>query len=186
MTRLLRCKRPRFFALTLVLLGAVLMTLFPASAQADPPALPVSNRADFPPELAAIIKHEAGSRLADHGSFFLDSFSDDAMMDFPFDPSGGFSVQGQKAIRELFVKVEQTIRIEHVVLTRTYHTDDDNSIIIEYTSRPRFLKGDVSFSQQYIAVVEFKAGKIVLFREYINPLKPLEALGRLSAPNPRR
>ena len=185
MTRLLRCKNLRVFALTLSLLGAALMTPVPSSAQADPTAQPVSNHADFPPELAAIIKHEAGSRLADHGSFFLDSFTDDAVMEYPFDPGGAFSVQGRRAIRELFVKVERTIRIEHVMLTRTYYTADDKSMILEYTSRPRFLKGDVSFSQQYIAVVEFKAGRIVLFREYINPLNPLRALGRLPASTPR-
>ncbi len=54
------------------------MTPASSTAQADSPARPTSNHADFPPELAAIIRHEAGKRLADHGSFFLDSFTDDA------------------------------------------------------------------------------------------------------------
>ncbi len=180
-----RCKTARVIALTLPLAGAVLMIAATSTAQADSPAQSAGRHADFPPELAAIIRHEAGKRLADHGSFFLDSFTDDALMEFPFDPGGGFSVQGRKAIRELFVKVERTIRIEHVVLTRTYYIDHGGSMILEYTGRPRFLKEDVSFSQQYIAVVEFKAGKIALFREYINPLKPLQALGSVSTPKSR-
>ena len=185
MIRLPRCKTVRLIAFTLSLLGAILMTPVSSPAQANAATQPAIIQADFPPELAAIIRHEAGTRLADHGSFFLDAFTDDAIMEFPFDPGGGFSVQGRKAIRELFVQVEQTIRIEHVVLISTYYTDHDSSMIIEYTSKPRFLKGDVSFSQQYIAVIEFTSGKIALFREYINPLKPLQALGRLPVPNTR-
>ena len=149
--------------------GVCFMSHVPSRAQSQQQE---SSRADFSVELARVIKQEAGTRLADHGTFFLDYFTEDAVMEFPFDPGGGFSVQGTTAIHELFVKVDRSIRIE------TYHTDNGATMILEYTSQPRFLKGNVAFPQRYISVVGFRDGRISLFREYINPLKPLQALGK--------
>lgn len=74
--------------------------------------------------------------------------------------------------------MERSIRIEHVVLNKSYKATDGKTLIIEYTSVPRLLKSNITFSQQYIAVITLENGRITLLREYINPLKPLQAQGK--------
>ena len=52
-----------------------------------------------------------------------------------------------------------------------------NGLIAEYTSHSRYLPRDVPYSNRYVGILEFRNSLITLWREYVNPLVVLEALG---------
>jgi ketosteroid isomerase-like protein len=54
---------------------------------------------------------------------------------------------------------------------------DPDRLIAEYTSHSRYLPRDVPYSNRYVGIFEFRAGRVAQWREYVNPQTVLEALG---------
>lgn len=50
-------------------------------------------------------------------------------------------------------------------------------LVAEYTSHSTYLPRNVPYSNRYVGIVEFRGGRITHWREYVNPLTVLEALG---------
>lgn len=122
----------------------------------------------YPREIAAIMITALGDRLRPPGDNFLDAFSDDAVLEFPF--GGGMlpTTRGRQEIDHLFTVVPEQASVEDVVLD-TYYRAADDTTILEYRSRPRIVATGARFDQRYVAVVKTRAGKITLVREYFDP-----------------
>ena len=54
---------------------------------------------------------------------------------------------------------------------------DPDCLVAEYSSHSTYLPRNVPYENQYIAVLTFARGRITHWREYVNPLVTLQALG---------
>jgi uncharacterized protein len=50
-------------------------------------------------------------------------------------------------------------------------------LIAEYSSHSTYLPRNVPYSNRYVGIVDFRGGRVTRWREYVNPLVVLEALG---------
>ncbi len=63
-------------------------------------------------------------------------------------------------------------RIQHL-----HDLADPDMLVAEYSSHSTYLPRNAPYENLYIAVVRFRDGKVAHWREYVNPLVTLEALG---------
>lgn len=149
-----------------ILLGALVMTvpIRPADAAA-------STNADT---IRAFYAHLEAKDIP----AFLDLFAEDAVQDMPYAPPGfPARVEGKTEIAKLFAGFpDATNGVAFPGLT-IYPTDDPDRLIAEVGGEIEFKGADERYRQRYISIFEFEDGKIMLFREYFNPIPFAEAVG---------
>lgn len=102
-------------------------------------------------------------------------WAQDGVMEFPFAPQGSPNrFQGKEEIRRTLASAfvqRPKIRFNDV---NTYQTNDPGLAFIEFKG-DMTLKSGEPYNNNYIAKVEARKGKLVLFREFFNPLVDLAA-----------
>ena len=58
-----------------------------------------------------------------------------------------------------------------------YDLAADDQLIAEYSSHSNYIPRQVPYSNRYVGILEFRNGKVTRWREYVNPLVVIEALG---------
>ena len=110
-----------------------------------------------------------GSRLAPGVSEYLDMFHEDAVFEFPFGPGGAVRIDGKPAMAAYLGKIEGSTVFDRFDLDAVYPIRDDG-MILEYRCVARAGETGASFEQNYVCVASTSAGRIGLYREYLNPL----------------
>lgn len=111
---------------------------------------------------------------------WYDNLHDDIVMEFPFGPTIGLPgrVEGKEACAGLFAAVVAGVQVQfsNIVVSPMA---DPNRVLVEYTgySEPN---GAV-YNQTYITVQEFRDGKMILYREYMDTQVVTNAFGDVSA-----
>ncbi len=102
-------------------------------------------------------------------------WTDEGVMEFPFAPDGSSKrFVGKAAIAQTLssaFKVRTEMDFPEVKL---YPMDNTNMAVVEFRGKMTLSSGQ-PYNNQYIALVEAKDGRLVLFREYFNPLVDLQA-----------
>lgn len=91
------------------------------------------------------------------------------VLEYPFAPGGAYNVQGRDAIVEKLEHAFTYKTVSHFDHKATYLMNDGNHVFLEFDGYLVNEKGE-SYTNNYCALVEFKEGKIILFREYYNSL----------------
>ena len=130
--------------------------------------------------LADLLKAELAARLAPGAGTFLDLFAEDAVLECPFAPPGSMHrVSGKKEIAAYLDQIKDSLGSDGMTLSAAFHTVDAEAAILEYSGTASNVRNGKHYAQRYIAVVKLREGRIVLFREYWNPLPVVDAFGAL-------
>lgn len=103
-------------------------------------------------------------------------WADDGKQENPFAPDGILEVFPDKAFLVSWYQKIFKNRKEHVfTLDAIHETMDPDVIIVE--ARARSIVGEIDrvYEQRYVMVFKFRDGKLILNREYFNPLAYLKA-----------
>jgi ketosteroid isomerase-like protein len=103
----------------------------------------------------------------------------DLLCEWPYVVMEGFptEMRGARRLREaLEVSFEQFAPYAYRIV-EIHSLEDPDRLVAEYTSHSRHLPSDKPYSNRYVGVFGFRDGRIATWREYVNPLIVLEALG---------
>lgn len=149
----------RTLALAAMLLAAPIGTA-PAYATEAPGARP-----DEVPTAMAFLT-ALGRLNFDSAGLFLD---DEAILGLPF-AGKGMVVKGRKPVLNFFRKsMSASIESIQYRMDHAYLGRDADSVVMEITTQGR-TKAGRDYTNRLVAVFEFRNGKILLFREYFNPI----------------
>lgn len=114
---------------------------------------------------------------------WIDLFADDAVVEFPYAPSLGFPerLEGKAAIDRYFRGTPESFRDLAFRDVHRYQTSDPDLAIAEAHGSATVGANDTRYEQDYVMLVRTKGGKIVLYREYWNPVPALQAFGGTDA-----
>jgi AcrR family transcriptional regulator/ketosteroid isomerase-like protein len=129
---------------------------------------PIENYSQF---MRATVKTLFEAVSVADGEAVRPLLADDAIMELPFAippfpsaKSGGDAIaSGMKGGSRLFTSFRLTPQT-------FYPSPETNSIVVEVQSEGQLTKGG-TYSNQYVFIFKFANGKIILWREYFNPLR---------------
>jgi ketosteroid isomerase-like protein len=129
------------------------------------------NRAAFVAMLTAL-----GTKDFDTFARYLDH---DVVCEWPYPPMDGFpnTMSGALNIRTCFERDMGAFTPYNYQIQKIYGTDDPAVVIAEYTSASTYLPRNVPYANQYLGIMHFRGGKIVLWREYVNPVPIRDVVG---------
>ncbi len=108
---------------------------------------------------------------------WLELFTDDAVLEYPFPPPGyPQQVIGRAALTGRFKDFAQMIEFFEFTDKQMYQTSDPDVLIAEFSCRGRVIFTNKPYNQRYIGVVRMRDGKIAHYRDYWNPLIAMEAM----------
>jgi uncharacterized protein len=112
-------------------------------------------------------------RLRPGVATFADLFTEDGVIEVPFDGDGTAApLKGRAAIAGMVEALRGVLRFEQVEFTHTYDVDVA-TVICEYQARLHRADLGASFRRRYISVITLRDGQIAHVREYGGPLIPL-------------
>ena len=112
-----------------------------------------------------------GDRLSPGVDDYMDLFSDEGVLETPYVPPDAPSRwEGRAAIAAFLDTLRGVVRLADVRLTASYPAADGATVVLEYEGTVHLERDGTQFGQRYISVVQLAAGRIVLWREYTNPL----------------
>lgn len=134
------------------------------------PEAPVSDRRAF-----ALKVLEFGSRNDFEGMLGL--MAPDACMEWPYVPSGeGIRLHGLAQIEDFLRKADESpVRWDEFHDIVIYETTDPEVVICEYEADGHLSTTGGPFHQSVIAVLRIRDGRLVLYRDYINPMQLIKA-----------
>ena len=101
--------------------------------------------------------------------------ADDAVLEFPFAPAGLPTRLEGKATIEPFLAESQVFSALQFNDIEIHSTSDPEMAIVECGSTATVKADGSDYDNRYVMVLRARAGSVVLYREYFNPL-PLMAL----------
>ena len=105
----------------------------------------------------------------------------DGVLEFPFAPDGApTTVKGKADIKQILgedLADRSRVAFPHLDIQPML---DPEGVVVEFSSDMEVASSNASYANQYIALAKVRDGRLLLFREYFNPLVDL------SAGNPRK
>ena len=125
---------------------------------------------------STMLRKTLGDRIdADAGSF-LEMMAGDGVMEFPYAPPGfPTRFDGRAAIARHLARLGDLIAFDRMSEPVVHPTADPNVVIIEFDGFGRGVATGEPYDQSYVSVIRTKAGRIIHYRDYWNPLVVLRA-----------
>ena len=119
----------------------------------------------------------------DHLKFLATDFAewgkllaDDMAWEFPFSPEGQANrYTGREAISKLVSGFLGSVRDLHFSPPRIHRIADDDAVFAEFSGECIVVATGKTYRNDYAFYLQGVDGKIVLIREYINPLNSMKA-----------
>jgi uncharacterized protein len=113
---------------------------------------------------------------------FVDLMAPDGYIEWPYRPPGvPGRLSGRAEIRRhLAATAGGFIRFDEYRNVVVHETTDAEVIIVEYDAAGRVVPTGAPFQQTVIAVLRVRDGRVVSYRDYINPLPLIEARAAIS------
>ena len=86
-------------------------------------------------------------------------------------------VQGRTAIAELYRPYGTMIVLDRCFDLAVYHDPAKGVVVLEYASEGRVVGTQKRYHNRYISVLTLRDGKVVHWRDYLNPILVFDALG---------
>ena len=107
-------------------------------------------------------------------------FTEDGVMEFPFAPPGyPKRVEGKQNLVTYLAGYPEIIKLDRINPATFHHSE--NVTVAEFSVEGKAVQTGNSYHQQYISVIEHRAGQITRYVDYWNPLVAIEALGGADA-----
>lgn len=102
---------------------------------------------------------------------FIGLFTDDAVMEFPFAPSGYPNrLDGHAAVHEYLIGYPDWLDIRRIKDSTVHQTHDPQIIIAEFSAEGVVVASGKPYEARYITVLTVRDGRITHFRDYWSPL----------------
>lgn len=112
---------------------------------------------------------------------WCDLFHEDGVLEFPYAPPGwNTRFEGREVIWAHMRKFPEHLQVNFTEVS-FYDTNDPDLAIGEFHGDGVAKVSGGTLKQDYISVIKSRDGKIVLYRDFWNPLRHLEALGGVEA-----
>jgi hypothetical protein len=109
---------------------------------------------------------------------WIDLWTDDGVLEFPFAPPGRRSrYLGKPDILAYMKAVAVRIKSEGLEYFHMHAMLDPAVACVEMGVKGRIVETGAPYLQRYISIVETKGGKVSLYREYWNPIVSMDANG---------
>lgn len=113
---------------------------------------------------------------------WIDLWIDDAVLEFPFAPTGGQSrLVGKADILGYMRAVSGRIEVLGVKELKIHPMLDPEQVLVELQIEGRIPATGAPYDQRYVTLFTFKDGRLSHYREYWNPLVSIEAYGSYDA-----
>lgn len=111
-----------------------------------------------------------GDRIAPGITSFPELFTEDAVIDVPFDGAGNQQpIVGRPAIEAMAAGLDGFLWFDEVTFRTVLSTHDPAVVVCEYEAVLRRADRDGRLRRRYIAVITVRAGRIRNLREYGGP-----------------
>lgn len=113
---------------------------------------------------------------------WFDLWEEDGVFEFPFAPAGyPTRVAGRPAIRKYMAAFPEKLDIARFKDVQIHMTLDPQLAIVEFACEATAVQTGRPYNQRYICVVQARAGRFLLYRDYWNPLVAIDAFAGLDA-----
>ncbi|MFL6140910.1 MAG: nuclear transport factor 2 family protein [Labedaea sp.] len=132
-----------------------------------------------PREIAELVRRMVEGK---QGIEFADLFAPDGVMDYPFGiPGAPLRLDGQEAIREFFASRRDMRGMfdVHEVTSVVHETADPEVVIVEIEHQGHSKVVDGPYQIRALGIIRVRDGKIVHYRDYMNPLSLAVYTGRV-------
>jgi len=115
--------------------------------------------------------------LVDGGHFF-DLFADDAVTEYVVTiPGYPKRIEGRDNLAELYRGEKYTMMLDRCGDLAVYHDRESSVAVLEYTVHGRAVATGRAYTNRFISVVTIRDRKVTHWRDYMDPLAVLDALG---------
>lgn len=129
-----------------------------------------------------MLKRALGSLVDQDADGFLSMMAEDAVMEFPFAPTGlPRQVRGRVDLAAYVGRFGKLLEISEIGTSQVHRTTDPEVIILQFTATGRAVKTEKPYNQTYVSVITARNGHIVRYQDYWNPLAVTETLGGTNA-----
>jgi ketosteroid isomerase-like protein len=139
---------------------------------------PIANLADFAaldPFFRIIEKGLDG--LVEPGHFF-DLLAEDITVDYVVTvPGYPRHIEGRAAVAELYRPYGTMITLDRCFDLAVHHDATMGVVVLEYASEGRVVATGRPYANRYISVLTIRAGEVVHWRDYLDPIAVFDALG---------
>ncbi|AYB34870.1 nuclear transport factor 2 family protein [Chryseolinea soli] len=102
---------------------------------------------------------------------------ENVVAEFPFAPEGSPSrIEGRVALYEYLKNYPSFIDVRKLPTLKAYATDDPNVAIAEWSASGVVIGNGNPYEMSYATFVTFRDGRILVYREYWNPIAFLAAM----------
>lgn len=132
-----------------------------------------------PREMVELVRKMVEGR---DGVVFAELFADDGVLEYPFAAPGFPSVyKGRPTIRELVGRMSEARHLFdiHEVTATVHETDDPEVVVAEIAHHGHSHVTNRPYEALALGIIRVRDGKIVHYRDYMNPLSMAELLGRV-------
>jgi uncharacterized protein len=121
---------------------------------------------------------EKGLDGAVDGRHFFELFADDAVTEFVVTvPGYPKRIQGRDNLAELYRGYGNTIVLERCSDLAVYRDRESSVVVLEYAVHGRVVATQRPYSNRFVSVITIRERKVTHWRDYLDPLAVLEALG---------
>lgn len=126
---------------------------------------------------STMLRAALGSRLAADADSFIDMVAADVVMEFPFAPPGMVRrLDGRDAIAQHLEGLSGLIAFDGMGEAVVHRSTDPDLFVLEFEGFGTGVETGEPYAQTYISVIRLRAGRIVAYRDYWNPLVVLRTL----------
>jgi ketosteroid isomerase-like protein len=118
--------------------------------------------------------------LAKDMDAIADLWAEHGTAEFPFaEGASPRQLTGREEVRGYLVRYPDLMDVQAIPAITVRHTDQPDTIVVEFTARGRTVATDEPYQLDYITVVTTQQGLITRYRDYWNPLAAASAAGTL-------
>ncbi len=112
------------------------------------------------------------------GDHFFDTIADDAVFEFRYIfPGWPLRIESRKALMALYAGYGDNIVLHGADALVTHRSQDPRVVIIEYEVHGKIVRTGAHYHNRFISVVTIEDRKIVQWRDYMDSLAAMTALG---------
>jgi ketosteroid isomerase-like protein len=121
---------------------------------------------------------EKGLEGAVDGGHFFELFADDAVTEFVVTvPGYPKRVEGRDNLAELYRGYGNTIVLDRCSDLAVYRDRESSVVVLEYAVHGRVVATGRPYTNRFVSVITIRERKVTHWRDYLDPLAVLEALG---------
>lgn len=112
------------------------------------------------------------------GEDYFDLLSEDVVFEYVISvPDYPRRVEGRQSVIDLYRDYDSYMTVSSADNLRVYRDDDASVVILEYEVHGKSTQRRRKYDNRFVSIVTIKNRKVVWWRDYLDPIAVLDALG---------